>query len=112
MSVPFVLRFYGQTDAKIDECIQKIRQYVTTPFTVTKELSTTSQNMFIPTGVQVLNVKMNFDLSLAEVKKLIHSTKEVSEIYLDYCLGPIVKSQATDSPELIPFEPGQASFKV
>lgn len=109
MSVPFVLRFYGQTDEKIDECIQKIRQYVTVPFTVTKERSNVSQNMFIPKGVDVLNVKMNFDLTFDEVKTLIHSTKEVSEIYLDYACS---KAISTATPELIPVEPGRPAFRI
>jgi len=82
------LRFYNQTDEKIDECIEKLKQNATGLINVEKQPLTLSVNPLLPQGNHT-EVKLTFDTPQNE--KSFHDDTKNHQIYMQYCTGKELK---------------------
>jgi hypothetical protein len=78
------LRFYNQSQEKIDECIKKLRKYANGLKQVKKSSLTQSVNIMLPEGK---NTQVDFEFETAEQEENFYKNSECQKIYMEYASG-------------------------
>lgn len=78
------LRFYNQTDDKINECVNKLKQNATGLIKVEKKQLTLSVNPFLPQG---RHIQVDFTFDTQKKEKTFYDNIKNQQIYMQYCTG-------------------------
>ena len=82
------LRFYNQTEEKIDECIDKLKQNAIGLLKVEKQPLTVSVNPILPQGK---HIEINLKFDTKENERVFYKDERNQQIYMQYCTGKKLK---------------------